>query len=125
MTDITVPGPRTPVWKELETHAARLSSVHTRELVDGDAKRFEHFSTEAAGLLMDSSRERVDEPVMKSLGALADAVSLQDRIQAMWRGDAINATEGRAGLHVALRQPRGAGVGGADIEKLVLEERER
>jgi glucose-6-phosphate isomerase len=43
----------------------------------------------------------------------------------MWRGDAINATEDRAVLHVALRQPPGAGIGGADIEKLVLEERER
>jgi glucose-6-phosphate isomerase len=125
MADTTVPGPRTPVWKELETHAARLSSVHTRELVEGDSKRFDHFSTEAAGLLMDYSRQRVDEPVMGSLGALADAVGLKDRIQAMWRGDAINATEGRAVLHVALRQPRGAGIGGAEIEKLVLEERER
>ncbi len=35
MADATVPGPRTPVWKELETHAARLSSVATRELVVG------------------------------------------------------------------------------------------
>ncbi len=125
MVDATVPGPRTPVWKELETHAARLSSVATRELVDGDAKRFEHFSTEAAGLLLDYSRQRVDEPVMEKLGALADAVALKGRIQAMWRGDAINSTEGRAVLHVALRQSRGAGIGGADIEKLVLDERER
>jgi glucose-6-phosphate isomerase len=125
MADITVPGPRTPVWKELETHAARLSSVHTRELVEGDEKRFEHFSTEAAGLLMDYSRQRVDEPVMRSLAALADAVGLRDRIQAMWRGDAINATENRAVLHVALRQPGGTGMGGAAIEKLVLDERER
>jgi glucose-6-phosphate isomerase len=125
MVDTTVPGPRTPIWKELETHAARLSSVHTRELVSGDSKRFEHFSAEGAGVLLDYSRQRVDEPVMASLSALADAVSLKERIQAMWRGDAINATEGRAVLHVALRQARGAGVGGAEIEKLVLEERER
>jgi glucose-6-phosphate isomerase len=125
MADATVPGPRTPIWKELETHAARLSSVATRELVSGDSKRFEHFSAEAVGLLMDYSRQRLDEPVMGKLAALADAVSLKDRIQAMWRGDAINATEGRAVLHVALRQPRGAGIGGAQIEKLVLDERER
>jgi glucose-6-phosphate isomerase len=125
MADATVPGPRTPVWKELETHAARLSSVATRELVGGDAKRFEHFSSEGAGLLLDYSRQRVDEPVMEKLLALADAVALKSRIQAMWRGDAINSTEGRAVLHVALRQSRGAGIGGADIEKLVLDERER
>jgi glucose-6-phosphate isomerase len=125
MADTTVPGPRTPIWKELETHAARLSGVATRDLVAGDAKRFEHFSAEGAGLLLDYSRQRVDDPVMTSLAALADAVSLKDRIQSMWRGDAINATEGRAVLHVALRQSQGAGVGGAEIEKLVLDERER
>ena len=125
MADATVPGPRTPIWKDLGTHAARLSSVATRELVEGDAKRFEHFSAEAAGLLLDYSRQRVDDPVMGKLSALADAVSLKERIQAMWRGDAINATEGRAVLHVARRQPRGAGIGGAQIEKLVLDERER
>ncbi len=57
--------------------------------------------------------------------ALADGVSLRERIDAMWRGDAINVTEGRAALHVALRQPRGGGIGGADIEHTVLAERER
>jgi glucose-6-phosphate isomerase len=125
MATKTVPGPRSPVWKELDAEAARLSSVPTRDLVNGDAQRFEHFCADAVGLLFDYSRQRVDEPVMAKLSALADAVGLKDRIQAMWRGDAINATENRAVLHVALRQPAGAGIGGADIEKLVLEERER
>ena len=125
MATITVPGPRTAVWKELETCARRLGTVPTRDLVAGDTKRFEHFSAEGVGLLLDYSRQRVDEPVMAKLIELADALSLKDRIQAMWRGDHINAPEDRAVLHVALRQPAGAGVGGADIEKLVLEERER
>jgi len=125
MVTPAVAGPRTSVWKELETHAARLSSVPARELVAGDDKRFEHFSAEAVALLLDYTRQRVDEPVMASLEALADAVSLRDHIQAMWRGDPINATEGRAVLHVALRQPPGAGIGGAEVEKLVLSERER
>src|SRR5258707_9495865 len=120
MTASYVAGPRTGVWKELETEAARLSTVPTRELVAADAKRFEHYSAEAVGLLLDYSRQRVDEPVMAKLTTLADAVGLKDKIQAMWRGDAINSTEGRAVLHVALRQPAGAGIGGADIEQLVL-----
>ena len=121
----TLSGPDTPVWKDLEACATRLSTVPTRELVQGDAKRFERFTTEAAGLLLDYTRQRVDEPVITKLTALADAVGLKDRIQAMWRGDHINATEDRAVLHVALRQPAGAGIGGAEVEKLVLEERER
>jgi glucose-6-phosphate isomerase len=43
----------------------------------------------------------------------------------MWRGDKINSTEGRAVLHVALRQPEGAGIGGAEIERVVMRERAR
>ena len=121
----TLAGPGTPVWKDLEACAARLATVHTRELIEGDAKRFERCSAEGAGVLLDYTRQRVDEPVMAKLVALADAVGLKDRIQAMWRGEPINVTEGRAVLHVALRQPAGAGIGGADIEKLVLAERER
>ena len=121
----SVVGPATPAWKELQAHAARLATVETRSLVNGDARRFENFSAQAVGLLLDYSRHRVDEPVMAQLAALADQVAVRDRIQAMWRGDPINATEGRAVLHVALRQPAGAGIGGSDIEQLVLAERER
>jgi glucose-6-phosphate isomerase len=43
----------------------------------------------------------------------------------MWRGEKINSTEGRAVLHVALRQPPGAGIGGPEIEDTVLQERKR
>src|SRR5688572_9908994 len=121
-----LPGPCTPVWKTLESHAARLSAVHTRELFQQDpAARFARFSCEAGGLLLDYSRQKLDAAAMDSLCELADAVALRDRIEAMWRGEAINATEGRAVLHVALRQPHGGAIGGADIEKAVLAERER
>ena len=45
----------------------------------------------------------------------------------MWRGDAINTTEGRAVLHTALRVPGVSrdGPGGEDIAREVLAERER
>ena len=71
------------------------------------------FSRGAAGLLMDFSRQRLDEIALAKLLQLADAVQLRARIDAMWRGEHINATEDRAVLHVALRQPPGAAIGGA------------
>jgi glucose-6-phosphate isomerase len=43
----------------------------------------------------------------------------------MWRGEKINTTENRPVLHVALRQPPGAQVGGPEVEKTVMNERER
>ena len=125
MIQQTTPGPRTPVWSELATHATRFGSVPTRELFVRDPGRYERFSREQVGLLMDFSRQRFDEVVLNKLLDLADAVNLRARIDAMWRGEKINTTENRAVLHVALRQPPGAGVGGAEIEKIVMSERER
>jgi len=121
----TRPGPRTPVWTDLSTHAARLAAVPVQELFERDPKRFERMSREQSGLLMDFSRQRLDEIALAKLFALADAIGLRARIDAMWQGVHINATEDRAVLHVALRQPRGAGVGGADIEQAVIAERAR
>jgi glucose-6-phosphate isomerase len=102
-----------------------LTATPTRELFARDPGRYERFSREAIGLHMDFSRQRVDEIAMAKLGELADAVGLRARIDAMFRGERINQTEDRAVLHVALRQPRGAGIGGAEIEKVVMAERER
>ncbi|MGH8306139.1 MAG: glucose-6-phosphate isomerase [Steroidobacteraceae bacterium] len=125
MSITSVPGPRTGVWTELGAHAARLAAAPVRELFERDPKRFERFSREHAGLLLDFSRQRLDEIALAKLGQLADAVGLRARIDAMWRGEVINPTEGRAVLHVALRQPPGAAIGGADIEQLVMAERAR
>lgn len=125
MTQTTIPGPRTSVWAELTSHAARLANVPTRELFARDPGRYERLSRDKVGLLMDFSRQRFDEIVLHKLLELVDAVKLRERIDAMWRGDRINTTENRAVLHVALRQPAGAAIGGADIERTVMTERER
>ena len=125
MTQTTIPGPRTAVWTDLTAHATRLSGVPTRELFARDPGRFERLAREKIGLLMDFSRQRFDEIVLNKLLELADAVSLRSHIDAMFRGDKINTTENRSVLHVALRQPAGARIGGADIEKTVMTERER
>jgi glucose-6-phosphate isomerase len=123
MTLTIHPGPSTPVWGELNTHAARLAAVPVHELFERDPKRFERFSREQAGLLMDFSRQRLDEIALTKLFHLADATCLRQRLEAMWHGERINTTEDRAVLHVALRQPPGAALGGADIEKAVMTER--
>jgi len=125
MTLTVLPGPRTPVWAELQANAARLAAVPVHELFERDPKRFERFSREQAGLLLDFSRQRLDEIALAKLVQLADATGLRARVEAMWRGEHINTTEDRAVLHVALRQPPGAALGGAAIEQQVLAERAR
>ena len=119
------PGPRTPIWGDIAAHESRLSALHTCELFEHDPDRYARFSRAAVGLSMDFSRQRIDQEALYKLYALADYVELRDRIEGMFRGDHINRTEDRAVLHVALRQPRGAAIGGKDIEAEVLAERTR
>src|ERR1700728_750004 len=115
MTD--TPGPLTPIWAEIAAHESRLSALHTRELFAQDPDRYKRFSRAALGLSMDFSRQRIDQEALYKLYALADFVHLRDRIDGMFRGEHINRSEDRAVLHVALRQPRGAAIGGKEIAR--------
>ena len=125
MTLTKGPAPDSPLWAELEAHAVRLGAVAVRELFERDPQRSERFTREHAGLLLDLSRQRLDEIALAKLCQLADAAGLRERIDAMWRGQHINTSEDRAVLHVALRQPPGAALGGAEIERTILTERAR
>jgi glucose-6-phosphate isomerase len=122
---LPAPTDSAAAWAALDRHAARLAGTPVRRLFEIDAARFDSCRCEAAGLLLDYSRQRVDAALMRDLGGLADSVALSDWIGAMFRGDPINPTESRAALHVALRQRPGDAVGGAAIEQLVLRERAR
>ena len=115
-------GPDTPSWKTLESHARSW-----RDRADFAAAPDATSATlvEAEGLLLDHTRQRLDATARRNLLALLDAVNLRGAIAAMYRGEPINNSENRAVLHTALRQPPGAAIGGADIERIVLAERER
>jgi glucose-6-phosphate isomerase len=96
-----------PAWLALEAHAGQMRDVHLRALFASDASRGSRLAVEAAGLYLDYSKNRVTAETIRLLLALADECGLRQRIDAMFRGDRINTTEGRAVLHVALRAPRG------------------
>ena len=93
-------------WKALASHQKKLARTHLRELFAQDATRGTRLTLEAVGLYLDYSKNRVTDKTMKLLVDLAEDCGLQDRIDAMFRGDRINTTENRAVLHVALRAPR-------------------
>jgi len=67
-------------------------------------------TVEAAGVFLDYSKNRIDDETLRLLIELAEQSGLRGRIDAMFRGEKINVTEGRAVLHVALRAPRGASI---------------
>jgi len=118
---------QTAAWRALQARATETRPLSLAALRDADPARASRFAREAAGLYLDFSRQRIDENGLKLLAGLADAAGLRARIEAMWRGDPINSTEGRAVLHTALRVPgvSAAGPGGEAIAREVLAERER
>ena len=92
-----------PAWKALASHHAAIKLTHVRDLFAKDDRRFEKFSTEVEGVLVDYSKHRVTEETMKLLLDLARQARVTERRDAMFAGEKINRTEGRAVLHVALR----------------------
>lgn len=91
-------------WQALQRHAADGSArAHLRDLFASDPDRFLKFSANAAGLLLDFSRNRVTTETMSLLMRLARAAQVEQWRDAMFGGEPINSTEGRAVLHTALR----------------------
>ncbi|HEY4395893.1 MAG TPA: glucose-6-phosphate isomerase [Polyangia bacterium] len=112
-----------PAWKALERHHAQIAGRHLRELFAAEPRRAERFTVEAAGLVLDYSKNRISEETVRLLLQLADESDLRGRIDAMFRGDRINVSEDRSVLHVALRMPAGHPllVDGVDVVKQVHE----
>ena len=94
---------RTGAWKALTEHRDAVAGVHMRALFDGDPDRFERHSHRLADILIDLSKHRVTDETWRLLLDLADEVGLAGWFERMFAGERINVTEGRAVLHVALR----------------------
>ncbi|MFK4267586.1 glucose-6-phosphate isomerase [Streptomyces milbemycinicus] len=106
-----------PSWKALEQHHSEIGAVHLRELFAQDPDRGERLCAEGAGLYLDYSKNRVTDETMRLLCELARECGVEERRDAMFRGQHINVSEDRPALHVALRMPRGSSlvVDGADV----------
>ena len=90
-------------WRRVTAEAARLKPVHLRVLFAADPDRVERLSAAAGDLHIDLSKEKLDREAVDSLIALAVAAGVEDLRDRMAAGDAINLTENRAVLHMALR----------------------
>lgn len=88
----------------LRQHAERLKSAHLRDLFrENPEQRIHQFSIEQPGLLVDFSKQRLDGAAWTELKRFAEESQLQEAIAALFAGRAINETEGRAVMHMALR----------------------
>jgi glucose-6-phosphate isomerase len=92
-------------WKALEAHYRKVREFHLSELFADDSRRAANMTLEAAGIYFDYSKNRITAETLQFLTQLAEECGLQERIDAMFRGERINVTENRPVLHVALRSP--------------------
>jgi len=104
------PPAKPRAWKDLGAHYKKVRDLHLRQLFADDPKRGERLAVEAVGLYLDYSKNRITEETLTLLVQLAEESRLQERIEAMFRGEKINVTEKRAVLHTALRAPRDASI---------------
>jgi glucose-6-phosphate isomerase len=99
MPDITL----SPTWQALKEERKAWKALHLRNLFARDKKRAERFSLQMDDLLLDYSKNLIRPQTMKLLVKLAKEAGVETLRDAMFAGEKINLTEGRAVLHTALR----------------------
>lgn len=97
----------TTAWGLLRTHFEETKDVLMKDQFDKDPKRFEKFSLRFKDLLVDFSKNRIDEKTIELLLQLAEEVKLDEAKKQMFGGEKINMTENRSVLHTALRNRSG------------------
>jgi glucose-6-phosphate isomerase len=94
---------RTVSWRKLAERFKLAKNIQMKELFAQDPVRYQKYSARFNEILLDYSKNRADDETMALLFDLARETQVKDAIEKMFGGDFINETEGRAVLHVALR----------------------
>jgi glucose-6-phosphate isomerase len=96
-----------PSWSSLQTHYEKIRDAHMRDWFapenDPAPTRAERFAFAGGGLAADFSKNRITDETLKLLVQLAREAGVEKRRDAMFAGEVVNPTEGRAALHTALR----------------------
>ena len=95
-----------PAWSALTAHYEQIRDERLRDWFAADTSqpsRAERFTIEGGGLIADFSKNRITDETLKLLVALAEQTGVAARRDAMFAGEVVNPTEGRAALHTALR----------------------
>jgi glucose-6-phosphate isomerase len=93
----------TKAWSKLKEHYDAMRVRHMRDMFAKDPGRFSRFSIRFEDILLDYSKNIIDGETMGLLRELAGETGVEEAVGKMFGGEKINETEGRAVLHVALR----------------------
>lgn len=91
-------------WKKLQSLAKSMKNQHMNDLFANDSARYNKFSIELPNMLLDYSKNLIDDDTMRSLFDLARETDVEGWRQRMFSGERINKTENRPVLHTALRR---------------------
>lgn len=97
---------QTSAWNELLSYYNNFKSFNLKEAFNKDSNRAEKFTLKQDDFYVDFSKNLIDEEVQQLLNSLAEECALKEAIASYFEGKTINATEGRAVLHTALRTPK-------------------
>ncbi|MCH9674681.1 MAG: glucose-6-phosphate isomerase [Gammaproteobacteria bacterium] len=89
----------------LELDCERLRNTTLNALFEQDPSRASRYQIDACGLFLDFSKNVIDDGVISAFAALGAQAGLDGAKAALFSGDTVNSTEGRAALHTLLRQP--------------------
>ena len=117
------PASECPEWHALSAHRDQMAQRHLSSLFEADSGRAERFSLSHGEWFLDYSKNRIDGETLTLLLDLAHARGLPRRIEALFGGEKINRSEGRAVAHMALRSAPGgpSTVAGKDVSAEVDE----
>ncbi len=93
----------TKAWRKLEEYYFGFEGIHMKEMFENDANRFQKYSLTFEDILLDFSKNLIDDNIRELLVEMAQECGLKEAIESMFTGQKINATENRAVLHTALR----------------------
>lgn len=94
---------KSKAWRQLEGVYKHFQNTEMKDLFAKDKTRGERYSVQLENMLVDYSKNLIDDNVMKALFELARERGVNEKIEAMLGGKKINTTENRAVLHIALR----------------------
>ena len=114
-------------FNALDAHARALSAERTRDLFSRNPLRFKEFSVSLDDFLFDFSKHKITRETLTLLVALAKARDFEGRRSALFAGEPVNNTEGRAAMHMGLRDFSGKPivVQGVDMRRDIEATRER
>ncbi|MEM6780601.1 MAG: glucose-6-phosphate isomerase [Pseudomonadota bacterium] len=92
-------------WNALKKHRADLTDFQLNDAFKNDHERFKKFSIPFEDVLFDYSKNLITQDTCDLLIKLAKAQNVEEKRDAMFAGEEVNATETRSVLHTALRDP--------------------